>query len=62
MEESLKEGDWLVGNKFSIADVAMTPYVNRLAMMSMTGVWENGRLPGVSDWFKRINQRPLSIQ
>ena len=43
MEDALAGGDdWLVGNKFSIADIAMTPYVNRLAMMSMQGMWERG--------------------
>lgn len=55
MEAALADdNDWLVGNKFSIADVALTPYVNRLAMMSMRGMWENGRLPRVEAWFARI--------
>ncbi len=49
MEDALKHGDWLVANTFSIADVALTPYVNRLAMMNMGGMWENGRLPRVTD-------------
>jgi len=58
MEDALQQSDWLVGNTFTIADVAMTPYVNRLAMMRMTGMWENGRLPRVTNWFERIKQRP----
>jgi len=59
MEETLKGGDeWLVGNKFSVADIALTPYVNRLAMMSMRGMWENGRLPNVTAWFGRIEALP----
>ncbi|WP_246139546.1 glutathione S-transferase family protein [Phaeobacter marinintestinus] len=58
MEKALEGHDWLVGNKFSIADVAMTPYVNRLAMMSMRGMWENGRLPNVEKWFTRIEALP----
>ncbi len=59
MEHALSGGnDWLVGNKFSIADIAMTPYVNRLAMMSMRGMWESGRLPNVEKWFARIEARP----
>ena len=59
MEDALSGGDdWLVGNKFSIADIAMTPYVNRLAMMGMRGMWENGRLPQVEKWFARIEARP----
>ena len=59
MEDALKDGDdWLVSNKFTIADIAMTPYVNRLAMMSMRGMWENGRLPNVEKWFARIEALP----
>lgn len=59
MEDALKDGsEWLVGNKFSIADISLTPYVNRLAMMSMRGMWENGRLPNVDAWFKRIEALP----
>lgn len=59
MEDTLNGGDeWLVGNKFSIADIAMTPYVNRLAMMSMSGMWEGGRLPNVEKWFNRIKALP----
>ena len=54
MEDALEGNDWLVGNKFSIADIALTPYVNRLAMMSMRGMWEGGRLPNVERWFAAI--------
>lgn len=55
MEEALSDGsDWLVANTFSVADISLTPYVNRLAMMSMRGMWEGGRLPNVERWFSRI--------
>ena len=56
MEAALEGNDWLVGNTFSIADIALTPYVNRLAMMSMRGMWENGRLPNVTRWFAAIEK------
>ena len=59
MEDALDGGnDWLVGNKFSIADIALTPYINRLAMMSMRAMWEGGRLPNVEKWFGQIEERP----
>jgi len=59
MEAALQDGnDWLVANKFTIADVALTPYVNRLAMMSLRGMWANGRLPSVEKWFKQIEAMP----
>jgi glutathione S-transferase len=57
MERALESGDWLVENRFSMADIAMSPYVNRLAALSMEGIWQNGRLPRVEDWFERIRAR-----
>ena len=57
MESALAHGDWLVGNAFSIADVAMAPYLNRLKALAMEPVWGEGRLPRVADWFARIQRR-----
>jgi len=58
MDKALEGHDWLVGDSMTIADVALTPYVNRLAMMSMRGMWENGRLPNVERWFAQIEALP----
>ena len=58
MQEALEGNQWLVANEFSIADISLTPYVNRLAMMSMRGMWEGGRLPNVERWFSSIEERP----
>lgn len=58
MEDALQNGPWLLGEHFTIADVAMAPYVNRLAVLSMSGIWRDGRLPRVEDWFQRLRERP----
>ena len=58
MEDVLVERKWLAGENFTFADIAMTPYVNRLNMMALSGMWEKGRLPMVADWFSRIKSRP----
>jgi len=58
MEQSLRGSEWLVGERFSMADIAMAPYVNRLAALAMQDLWEHGRLPRVADWFTRIRRRP----
>jgi len=42
---------------FTLADIALTPYVNWLDMMALSGMWEKGRLPRVADWFSRIKSR-----
>jgi glutathione S-transferase len=58
MEESLQGREWLVADRLTMADIAMTPYLNRLAALSMHEMWENGRYPRVADWFERIKARP----
>ena len=57
MEATLATQPWLAGDTFSLADIAMTPYVNRLAMLGMSQMWTRSR-PHVTDWFGRIMARP----
>lgn len=58
MEQALEGGPWLTGDQFTMADVALTPYLNRLAALSMQPMWEGGRHPRVADWFMRVQARP----
>ena len=58
MERALADREWLVGDRFTIADISLAPYVNRLAMLSMAEMWTAGRLPNVERWFAAINDRP----
>ena len=57
MEKSLAHQLWLAGDTFSLADIAMTPYVNRLDMLGWEQMWEQTR-PQVTAWFERIKARP----
>ena len=57
MDQALGESHWLVGDQFSMADIAMTPYVNRLAALAMEGLWRGGRYPHVERWFGEIQDR-----
>jgi glutathione S-transferase len=57
MESTLANSDWLLGKEFSIADIAMAPYVNRLDALAMSPLWENGRLPNVERWFADMRDR-----
>jgi glutathione S-transferase len=58
MEQALAGSQWLVGETFSMADIAMAPYVNRLSALAMDGMWQGGRLPQVERWFERVRARP----
>jgi len=57
MEDTLADRPWLAGDALSLADIAVTPYINRLDMLGMSGLWEDGR-PRLTDWFARIKSRP----
>ena len=55
MEAALAGAPWLAGEAYSLADVGMAPYVNRLAMLGMEGFWDTR--PRVAGWFARIRAR-----
>ena len=57
MEEALAVTPWLAGATFSLADVALTPYVNRLDMLGMSEMWTRSRAR-LTEWFDRIKARP----
>lgn len=56
MDEALASGPWLAGEAFSLADIGVIPYVNRLHMLNMDAMWQ-GSLPNLADWFDRIRAR-----
>jgi glutathione S-transferase len=56
MEKALATGAWLGGDDFSLADIALTPYVTRLDRLGLDGMW--AARPPVADWFARIQARP----
>lgn len=56
MELSLGKGPWLAGQDVSLADIAFTPYVNRLDQLSMAFMWD--KRPKVAAWFDTMRARP----
>jgi glutathione S-transferase len=57
MERDLAWRPWLAGDEISLAEMAMTPYIERLHRLSLGKFWEGSR-PHVADWFARIRARP----
>lgn len=57
MEATLSRQPWLAGARYSLADAAATPYVNRAELLGMDGLWVDHR-PHVADWFARVRARP----
>lgn len=57
MEAALAEGPWLLGHQYTLADLALTPYVDRLYNLALSPMWI-GKRPRVSAWYERIRARP----
>lgn len=51
------KGPYLVGEQFTLAEVALVPYVERMHRLGFSRLWETRR-PYVRDWFARIRERP----
>ncbi len=56
MDAALSKQPWLAGDEFSLADIAIIPYVTRLDRLGLEGMWA-GR-PHVARWFADMQARP----
>ena len=56
MADSLKGGPYLAGDAFSNADCAAIPYILRLELLRLSGIWE--RYPTIAEWWARMRTRP----
>jgi glutathione S-transferase len=52
MGNQLDTTPWLAGNEYSLADVALIPYVLRLEHLQLAWMWEKKR-PSVGRWLER---------
>ena len=54
MSARLADHDWLAGDAFSLADIAMLPYVCRLRDLNQAWLWADGdRYAAVGAWLER---------
>lgn len=58
IDDALESREWLAGASFSLADIAVAPYITRLDMLAMSGLWEQGRRPAFASWWRRMQARP----
>ncbi len=56
MDEALRESKYLAGDAFSNADCAVVPYILRLELLKLRGMWET--YPAIDDWWTRMRARP----
>ncbi len=55
MADSLKGGPYLAGESFSKADCAVVPYILRLELLKLSGMWD--RYPAIAEWWARMRAR-----
>ena len=58
MEAALGAGPWLLGAAFTLADIAMAPYVNRIEVLKRPEMVAAKARPRVAAWWGRIQDRP----
>lgn len=56
METQLQKTAWLAGDAYSLADIAIFPYIERLNRLGLFGMWENR--PSVTRWLANLKARP----
>jgi glutathione S-transferase len=56
MDQSLQSGSYLAGDAFSNADCAVIPYILRLDLLKLSGMWD--RYPAIDEWWQRMRARP----
>jgi glutathione S-transferase len=56
IDASLKDGAWLAGAQFTLADIGMIPNIVRLSDLRLEHLWRD--FPRVAQWFERVQQRP----
>jgi glutathione S-transferase len=58
IEESLKQHAWLVGDRYSIADIAQVPFIKRMEEEIIPDEMSAAKHPRVHEWWKKIQARP----
>jgi glutathione S-transferase len=58
MEEALTTNAWLAGSDYSLADIAMTPYINRIEVLKRPEMIGAAKRPRVAAWWQKLQARP----
>ena len=58
MEATLQTQDWLAGDSYSLADIAVTPFIQRFEVNTLTELVDWDARPVLGAWWQRIKARP----
>lgn len=57
LDATLEGQDWIAGD-FSLADIAIAPYMYRLVALGRDRFWSADKRPNVHAWYDRLSARP----
>jgi glutathione S-transferase len=57
MEKTLGDSEWLVGDSFSLADIAIAPFIERFEANGMEALVDWTKRPKAGDWWSRVQAR-----
>ena len=61
MDAALADGPWLMGVQYTLADIVVTPSIDRMADLGYSGIWSD-KYPRVAAWYARMQERPAFQQ
>src|SRR5262249_3859192 len=56
IDAAMQSEPYLAGDRYSLAEAAVIPYILRLELLRLTPLWD--KLPGVAAWWERLRERP----
>lgn len=60
MNARLAGHDWLAGDAYSLADIALVVYLRRMESFMMAPLWEH--MEHLNEWYRRIAARPAYVK
>ena len=57
MDAALAHGPWLMGAQYTLADIVVTPSIDRMADLGFAHIWTE-KYPRMTDWYARMQARP----
>ena len=58
MEAALGQRRWLAGERLSLADIGVLPYIVRLDMLSLSSLWrDDARSSAIERWYQALRER-----
>ncbi|MDH3465617.1 MAG: glutathione S-transferase family protein [Gammaproteobacteria bacterium] len=62
IEQTVSRVPWLAGDTFSLADIALSPYLKRIEVLERPEMLDGSRRPHLASWWHMLQQRPAFVE